>query len=155
MKEDLFEHLQKLNWTFFLMIVILVILLFFSSVMKYVFVHYTQEKIESEETYLNVTIKDNTVQEVYGALRPIVVVQADVKRPSLLTFELISDKYNTAFQTPGYTTSFEKMFFIPPEAHSTIFMLKTTAKDKSGNILERETQFETKKVLIPKFNITS
>ncbi|MFC1752653.1 hypothetical protein ACFL96_04580 [Thermoproteota archaeon] len=155
MKDKLFDHLQKLNWTFFMMIVLLVIILFFASTIKYMFVQQTEEDIiAANQNSLDVIIKENTVQDVYGAPRPIVVLEVVVNKPSLLNLELTSEKYETSFRTSGYTTSFEKMFFIPPDAHSTRFVVKATARDKEGKSIEKEIELETKKVLTPKFNIS-
>lgn len=155
MRDKHYDNLQKMNWMFFIMIVLLIILLFFASTIKYLVVQYGHEKSNGEAiNTLQIELNENTVQEVYGALRPIVVVEAIVTHPSVIDFEMISDKHNDSFKTPGYVISFERTFFIPPEAHSTDFVVKVTAKDKEGNIIEKEIELQTKKVMKPKFNIS-
>ena len=155
MRDKHYDNLQKMNWMFFIMIVLLIILLFFASTIKYLVIQYGQEKADGEAiNTLQLELKENTVQEVYGELRPIVVVEAIAKHPSVIDFEITSDKHTDSFKTPGYVTSFERTFFIPPEAHSTDFLLKVTAKDKEGNIIEKEMELQTKKVMKPKFNIS-
>lgn len=153
-KDKWFDPIQKMNWMFFVMIIVLVILLFFFSIAKYLWVGYTQEKVELDAlNTLNITLKENTVQDVYGAPRPIVIIEAKTKNPSIVSFELKSKIYEDQFRTQGYTTLFERMFFIPPEAHSTDFVVLAVATDKSGHTIEKELEFKTKKVLIPKVEI--
>ena len=141
------DYVHKLNWMLFIMILVLVIFIFFSSIFHYLFVR------AAITPRLDVEIVSNTIENTYNALRPIVSIRATSNVASIMTFDLGSDKYNTTFVTPGYTLHFEKTFFIPPEAHSTLFNLTVTAKDRDGHQLENVQSFETKKVFAPKITV--
>ena len=141
------DYVHKLNWILFIMILVLVIFIFFSSIFNYLFV-----KAETAPK-LEVEIIENTIENTYNALRPIVSVRARSNVASIITFKLDSDKYNTSFVTPGYTVQFEKVFFIPPEAHSTLFKLTVTARSHEGDVLQDVKEFETKKVFVPKISV--
>ncbi|MFQ5474995.1 MAG: hypothetical protein ACE5DM_04120 [Candidatus Nanoarchaeia archaeon] len=151
-REKIYDQLHRLNWMFFLMIVILVIILFFSSTIKYIMATY--QVTEEPDVNLVVTIKENTIQDVYGEPRPVVTVKAEVDEASIISFVLSSEKYNTTFMTQGYTQGFERIFILPPSAHSTEFTLLTSARGKEGAKSEDKKTFVTKKVFQPRFNIS-
>jgi len=142
------DQLRKLNWIFFIVIIVLVVLLFIATSLKYILVQTKEVEVKQGVTnVLNVTILENTIQKLYGEPRPIIVVEAKTKLPSVLVFDLVSKKYNISFTTQGHTNSFEKLFFISPKAHSTEFQLTVSARDKKGNLVENKQKVKTKKLL--------
>jgi len=104
-REKLFEHLNAMDWTMFLVVLLFVIFFFVGMLMYILFLAVPSD--------VKIDLIENTLVPAYGDLRPAVKIHTTSPVISQLKFELTSTNYSYSYTTKDNVYEYEKTFYLP------------------------------------------